>query len=115
MAEEELNIVWLKVSRALREYLVGVNGGSDILFMDYKSPLWVLIKSRLQPMPYDYKPHKPGPDPDYVRIAIPSTTRHLSPVFNIQANRVIEANPLFRHYLDIHRPFRKVTVFNGVA
>lgn len=100
MEESELNLVYCKVNKALREYLLGIRGGSDLLYMDYKSPPWVMVKSRLRPVPEHYVPQLPGPHPDLIRIVIPSTTHKMRKIFNLQADRIIEGNPLFRHYLD---------------
>lgn len=89
----------IRVNRALREYLIGINGGSDIICPDYQSELWVAVKTRLRTVPSDYKPFPPGPQPDYVRIALPSNN-HLDPLYILQAGAVIESNTLFRNYLD---------------
>lgn len=94
----EVMTVPVKVNPALREYILCTNGGSDIVFPDYKESLWVMLKSRLSLIPSDYKPFPHGPNPGYIRVALPSNN-HLDPSFNIQANRVIEANPLFRCHL----------------
>lgn len=90
--------VQVKVNPALREYILCTNGGSDIIFPDYKESLWVMLKSRLSLVPSDYKPVPPGPVDGCIRVALP-TNNHLDPAFNIHACRVIEANPLFRCYL----------------
>lgn len=92
-------MVHIKVNKALREYLLGINGGSDIIRPDYQSELWVVVKTRLRTVPSDYKPFPPAPMPDYIRIALPSGN-HLDPLYVMQVGAVIESNTLFRNYLD---------------
>ena len=101
MGNEDIVTVSVKVSRPLREYLVCVNGGSDILVPDYGDPLWTLVKSHLQLMPDNYVPHpaSDGPSENAIRIALPTTTG-AKPLYNLDKGRVINNNFLFRCFLD---------------
>lgn len=90
--------VEIKVNKALREYLVGINGGSDILRLDWGSELWVAIKTRLQTIPNDYHPIPSECAPDRIRIELPSYSSKTC--YNINKGDTIRHNFLFRCYLD---------------
>lgn len=93
-------MVRVKVNRALREYMVGTNGGSDVFTFGYQSDIWVLVRTHLELAPKlkDYQPIKPEEDPDYIKIALPSTTG-AGAIYNVNAQQVIHTNYLFRNYL----------------
>lgn len=91
--------VSVRVNRALREYLVCANGGSDILHLDWKSPLWIAVKSRLRTSPRDYKPVAASGSPDIVRIELPTTSGGKK-LYNDDRNTEIHNNFLFRNWLD---------------
>lgn len=97
--DTDVMTVWVKVNEALREYLMCINGGSDILYPDTTGELWILVKSHLKMVPNDYKPELPQPKPGYIRIALGTSPGGL-PVYNIQKCEKIHINYLFRNYLD---------------
>ncbi|MBQ9474644.1 MAG: hypothetical protein IJU69_00100 [Bacteroidales bacterium] len=91
--------VEIKVNRALREYLVGINGGSSLLRLDWGSELWVAIKSRLQTVPNDYCPQSAEAGPDSIRVELPSTHAGKR-LYNLSKGEVIHHDFLFRCFLD---------------
>ncbi len=95
----DIMTVSVKVNPALREYLLCINSGSDLIIPDYGDPLWTLVKSHLQLVPPSYSPQAPGPVPGHVRIALP-TTSHGKPLYNHDKKAVVGNNYLFRNYLD---------------
>lgn len=91
--------VEIKVNRALREYLTGINGGSDLLRLDFKSEAWVAIKSRLQTVPNNYAPQPSQQNPDTIKVELPSTHAGAK-LYNIDKGEAIHHDYLFRSYLD---------------
>ena len=63
-------LVNVKVHPALREYILSVNAGSDIIVPMRDSRLWGLVKMYLEPIPSDYRPVLPEGEPDSIRIAL---------------------------------------------
>ena len=57
-------LVNVKVHPALREYILSVNAGSDIIVPMRDSRLWGLVKMYLEPIPSDYRPVFPDGEPD---------------------------------------------------
>ena len=91
-------LVSVSVPPALRDYLLSVNNDSDILFLDYRGPIWVAVKSRLRPVPADYTPEPIEPQPGKIRLVLPSTSA-AKPLLNFHLDAVIYTNLLFRNYL----------------
>ncbi len=92
-------LVTVHVNSALWEYLIGVNGGSDVMAPDYQGELWVFVKSRLQTVPSDYRPETPEIKKGIIRIALPPQ-RGASAIYNLQLKREIFTNFIYRNYLD---------------
>lgn len=88
--------VYVKVSPALREYILAVNSGSDIIVPSRGSRLWGLVKMYLEPVPRDYEPMPADGDPNYIRIALYMTKR---PVWSIPTGDIVTLNILYRDHL----------------
>jgi len=101
-------LVSISVSPALRDYLLSVNNDSDIIFLDYKGPVWIAVKSRLRPVPHNYIPEPAAPQPGKVRLVLPSTSGS-KPLLNFDLDAIIHTNYLFRNYLSWTNPSRTGT------
>ena len=95
---KDLNTVTVKVSPALKEFLLSINGGSDILLPSRCSRLWGLLRQYLTLVPNNYKPIPISGKEDSIRIAIYAGRNFKS--WNQTAKKVIEVNTLYRNYLD---------------
>lgn len=60
----------VKVLPCLREYILSVNDGSDIITPGRESKLWGIVKMHLDLVPDDYRPVPAAGDPDCIRIAL---------------------------------------------
>ncbi len=96
-ASDDMTMVDVKVSKALKEYLLAVNSGSDIIVPGKYSQLWSLIKAQLDLVPTGYKPVDPYDRGDYIRICLLKSRR--TKAFNVNTLRTMEINTLFRNYL----------------
>ena len=94
---DDMQTVQVKVSRALREYILSINDGSDIVVPDKRSLLWGLVKMHLDLVPAGYIPVPLKPQDDFIRISLLKSRRTKS--FSIPKDRVLEINTLFRNYL----------------
>ena len=72
---EDIMTVDVKVSNALKEYVICVNEGQDIIFPKKGSLLWSLMKLHLDVVPKSYKPVPPSERQDYIRIALHKSRR----------------------------------------
>ncbi|MGM9763342.1 MAG: hypothetical protein ACI3ZQ_04920 [Candidatus Cryptobacteroides sp.] len=88
--------VYVKVSPALRAYVIAVNNGSDTILPARQSRLWGLVKQHLELVPTDYKPMPVDEDPDYIRIALYSSRRRS---WSIPTGRTIVVDTMYRDYL----------------
>lgn len=95
---EEPILVYVSTSAMLRDFIISTRG-SDLIIADDKSPLWVVVKTHLKSIPNDYKPHRMGPEPGYVRVVLPPISAS-SPIFSLAAGAKIICNFLYRNYLD---------------
>ena len=95
---EDIMTVDVKVSKPLREYVLSINGGSDIIRPERGSMLWGLIKLHLDLVPRGYRPVPPDERDRYIRIALYKTRRTKS--YNINTGRNMEINTLFRNHLN---------------
>ena len=89
--------VQVKVSRAIREYILSINEGSDIVVPDKRSLLWGLVKMHLDLVPVGYIPVPLKAQDDFIRISLLKSRRTKS--YSIPKNRVLEVNTLFRNHL----------------
>lgn len=88
----------VKVSRPIREYVLSINDGSDLIKPERGSLLWGLIKLHLDLVPETYRPVPPDKRQDYIRIALYRTRSTRS--YNVNTGRNMEVNTLFRNYLN---------------
>lgn len=70
ITNKDIQTVSVKVLPCLREYILGVNGGSDIIIPGRESKLWGIVKMHLDLIPPDYKPVPASGSKDCIRIAI---------------------------------------------
>lgn len=96
--EDDIMTVDVKVSRPIKEYILSINGGCDIIRPEKGSLLWGLIKLHLDLVPKFYHPIPPGERQDYIRIALYKTRRTKS--WNLNTSRSMEINTLFRNHLN---------------
>ncbi len=94
---EDIMTVDVKVSKALKEYIICVNEGHDVIYPKKGSLLWSLMKLHLDVVPKSYKPVPPSERQDYIRIALHKSRRTKS--YNVNTGRVMEINTLFRNHL----------------
>lgn len=96
--KKEIMTVDVMVSRPIKEYILSVNDGSDLLCPARRSLLWSLIKTQLDLVPSDYRPIAPADRDDYIRIALLNSQSTKS--YNVNAMRTLEINTLFRCHLN---------------
>lgn len=96
--EDNIMTVDVKVSRPIREYVLSINDGSDLIKPERGSLLWGLIKLHLDLVPETYRPVPPDKRQDYIRIALYRTRSTRS--YNVNTGRNMEVNTLFRNYLN---------------
>lgn len=89
-------LVYVKVPPALREYILSVNSGSDVIAPSRESRLWGLVKMYLEPAPRDYRPMPESGHPDYIRVALYTTKRK---VWSIPSGNMVTLDTLYRDYL----------------
>ena len=89
-------LVNVKVHPALREYILSVNAGSDIIVPMRDSRLWGLVKMYLEPIPSDYRPVLPDGEPDSIRIALFRTGK---PVYSFPEKKILTVHTLYRDHL----------------
>ena len=89
-------LVNVKVHPALREYILSVNSGSDIITPMKDSRLWGLVKMYLEPIPADYRPVPQEGDPECIRIALYRTGK---PAYSFPEKRVLTVHTLYRDHL----------------
>lgn len=88
----------VKVNPVLREYLVCIHGGSDLIPVDYQGPVWTVVKTHLDTIPNDWTPDIGGSAPDRIRLLMP-TSHSGKRLYNQTAGAVIQTNYLYRSYL----------------
>lgn len=96
--EDNIMTVDVKVNRSIREYVLSINDGSDLIKPERGSLLWGLIKLHLDLVPETYRPVPPDKRQDYIRIALYRTRSTRS--YNVNTGRNMEVNTLFRNYLN---------------
>ncbi len=96
--KEDIMTVDVRVSKPLREYVLSVNAGSDIIRPERGSLLWGLIKLHLDLVPKVYRPVPPEERDRYIRIALYKVRRTRS--YNVNTSRNMEINTLFRNHLN---------------
>ena len=96
--EDNIMTVDVKVSRPIREYVLSINDGSDLIKPERGSLLWGLIKLHLDLVPETYRPVPPDKRQDYIRIALYRTRSTKS--YTVNTGRNMEVNTLFRNYLN---------------
>ena len=94
---EDMQTVQVKVSRAIREYILSINEGSDIVVPEKHSLLWGLVKMHLDLVPAGYIPVPLKPQDDFIRISLRKSRRTKS--YSIPKNGVLAINTLFRNHL----------------
>lgn len=94
---DNITVVDVRVSKALKEYILAVNSGSDIIVPGKYSRLWFLVKTQLDLVPSDYSPVNPYYRDDYIRICLLKSRRTKN--FNVNTLRTMEINTLFRNHL----------------
>ena len=67
---QDIQTASVKVLPCLREFILCVNGGSDIITPGRESKLWGIVKMHLDLVPPDYKPVPASGSEDCIRIAI---------------------------------------------
>lgn len=67
---QDIQTVSVKVLPCLREFILSVNGGSDIITPGRESKLWAIVKMHLDLVPSDFKPTPASGDPSCIRIAL---------------------------------------------
>lgn len=67
---QDIQTASVKVLPCLREYILSVNGGSDIITPGRESKLWGIVKMHLDLVPPDYKPVPASGSEDCIRIAL---------------------------------------------
>lgn len=89
-------LVSVKVSPALREYIVSINSGSDIISPSKGSRLWGLVKMHLETIPSDYMPVSPEGSCDSIRIALLKSKKK---TYSFPSQRTVHLHTLYRDYL----------------
>ena len=97
--QKEKTMVGVKVCPALKEYIMAVNSGSDIIVPLKNSRLWGLVKMHLEPVPDGYIPMPADGMPDYIRIAIYDTAR---PSWSVRSKSVVTVHSSCRCHLSEH-------------
>ena len=69
-SSQDLQTASVKVLPCLREFILCVNGGSDIIIPGRESKLWGIVKMHLDLVPPDYKPVPASGSDNCIRIAI---------------------------------------------
>ena len=89
--------VSVKVSPALKAYLLAVNGGSDLIIPAKESRLWGLVKMHVELLPGNYQPRKASDEEEnYIRIAL---FRYGMPTYNADHDKVQWIDTLWRNHL----------------
>jgi hypothetical protein len=89
--------VSVKVSPALKAYLLAVNGGSDLIIPAKESRLWGLVKMHIELLPGNYQPRKASDEEEnYIRIAL---FRYGMPTYNADHDKVQWIDTLWRNHL----------------
>ena len=91
----------VRVNPALREYLVCIHGGSPVIALDYKGPVWTVVKTNLELVPGDWKPEHGRDSADTIRLMMPSAHSGRK-LYNQIAGAVIQTNYLYRCHLSEH-------------
>lgn len=94
---DDISTVSVQVSPAIREYILSINLGSDILMVGRESLLWGIVKMQLDLIPSGYRPVPTEGRTGEIRIALLKS--RCDKVFNVNLNKVAEINTLFRNYL----------------
>lgn len=95
---DELMTVPVQVPKHLKDYILGINGGSEVIVPQNHSLLWATVKVHLNLVPREGLPPL-NPDASYIRIAIYGNTHRR--IYNIRSGKVIRhSSPLFRCHLD---------------
>lgn len=89
--------VQVKVSKAIREYILSINNGSDVIIPEKRSLLWGLVKMHLELTPSRYTPAPFDPQDAFVSISLLKARSSKS--FSIPKGRGAEVNTLFRNRL----------------
>lgn len=69
-SNQDIQTASVKVLPCLREFILCINGGSDIITPGRESKLWGIVKMHLDLIPPDYKPVPASGSDDCIRIAI---------------------------------------------
>lgn len=104
---QDIQTVSVKVLPCLREYILAVNNGSDIIRPARKSRLWGIVKMYLDLTPQDYEPVPVTGRAGFIRIGLYRSHRL---AYNRRSRKVdpgkkrpnpcFVVNTLFRNYLD---------------
>ncbi len=97
-AQDNIITVDIEVSKPLREYILSINKGDDVLVPDKKSLLWSLVKTQLDLVPNNYHPVRPEDRQRYIKIGFLES--HSSYSYNANIQKTINLNTLFRCYLN---------------
>lgn len=89
-------LVNVKVHPALREYILSINSGSDILMPLKDSRLWGLVKMHLETIPAGYKPTSLSGADECIRIAL---YRSGKPSYSFPSKDVVTVHTMYRDYL----------------
>ncbi len=92
----DLTTVSVKVHPALREYILAINGGSDIIFPKWGGRLYGLVAMYLMNVPSDYIPTPASGRSDEIRIVLHSANKK---TWSYAKSRLFEVHPLFVAYL----------------
>ena len=82
----------VKVLPCLREYILSVNDGSDIITPGRESKLWGIVKMHLDLVPDDYRPVPAAGDPDCIRIALFRSHRRQYNYLNPQGQEAVASH-----------------------
>lgn len=90
--------VSVKVPKYIRDYVRGINDGSDTIVPEYHSLLWATVKAHLDLIPRSGLPVHDD-DAAYIRITVYNSTH--KKIYNIASDKVIRhSDVLFRCHLD---------------
>lgn len=90
-------MVSVKVHPALKEYILAINCGSDIITPQRDSRLWGLVKMYLEPVPAGYKPVPIEGTPDCIRIALYRASRM---AYSFPDRGTVSIHTLYRDYIN---------------
>lgn len=90
------NVVDIKVGSSIRQWVMSLNDGSDMIHLDKRTNLWAIVKQNLELVPADYRIINDRSE--YISIEL-LVTRGSNPVYNIPSQKDIRLNELYRCYI----------------